>query len=275
MVNKKRIADKQDRQKNVLDMVIKYHIGTAEPVGSHSISDCMGLSSATIRNIMYDLEEMGLIRQPHTSAGRVPTSKGYRQYVDSLLEEKAFLESGPETLDEAISLSGSRSIEDIIVKCLQLCSKATSQTCIALFPTLKLREYLREGIAGDTRSTLSSLYDFEDRLYFDGAHYLATYPEFRDAETICNVLKALEDRRALLDILEEDSKDIGVKVHIGNENKVSGFNRCTLITANYSLDDNINGSLGIIGPMRMEYEKVIPVVNSIAETISEFLDEVI
>jgi len=195
--------------------------------------------------------------------------------VDSLLEEKAFLGSNQETMDEAISLSDSRSIEDIIVKCLQLCSKATSQTCMALFPTLKLREHLREGLAGDTRSIVSSLYDFEDRLYFDGAHYLATYPEFRDAETICSVLKALEDRRALLDILEEDSKAIGIKVHIGSENKLSGFDRCTLITANYSLEDNINGSLGIIGPMRMEYERVIPVVSSIAETISEFLDEVI
>jgi len=275
MVNQMQKELRQKRQKNVLNMIVKFHISTAEPVGSHLISGRIGLSSATIRSIMYELEEMGFIWQPHTSAGRVPTYKGYRMYVNSLMEDKEFLEWKPASLNEGLSSARFDSIEDIIIKGLQLCSRMTSQTCIALFPTLKLKRYLTEKLKEKAEDILTFLYDFEDRLYYDGAHYLAEQPEFKDVESICSVLKVLEDKRDLLYILEEDSKAGGIKVHIGSENSMSQFDRCSLITANYNFEDRINGSLGIIGPMRMEYDRVIPAVNFIAGSISGLFEEMI
>lgn len=263
---------KKDRQRKVLEMIIRYHITTAEPIGSYLISKEIGLSSATIRNIMFELEELGLIWQPHTSAGRMPTDKGYRAYVDSLMELKEFLEFGKGYPEDAISYLRSSSIEDVILKGLQFCSRVTSQTCIA---TLKIEKHLIERFEDKIKDILTSLYDFEGRLYLDGTHYLVEQPEFKDIEKISSVLKILEDKKGLLEILEEDVKNKGIKVHIGSENKALGFDQCTLITANYDLEDDISGSLGIIGPMRMEYQKVIPTVGRVAELISELFSEMV
>ena len=105
MVNQMQKELRLKRQKSVLTMIVKCHISTAEPVGSHLISREIGLSSATIRNIMYELEEMGFIWQPHTSSGRVPTYKGYRMYVDSLMEEKEFLDKIVEILSFILFIS--------------------------------------------------------------------------------------------------------------------------------------------------------------------------
>ena len=266
---------KAERQKKVLEIIVRFYTTTAEPVGSNMVSKEIGLSSATIRHIMFELEEMGLIWQPHISAGRIPTDKGYRTYVDSLMELGEFLESGREDIDYAISSLRSNSIEDVILKGLQLCSKITSQACVALFPTLKIKERLIETLKKEARDILTSLYDFEDRIYLDGTHFLAEQPEFKDAEKISSVLKILEDKRWLLDILEEDLKESGIKVHIGGENKVSEFDNCTLITVSYDVEDNIRGSLGIIGPMRMQYVKIIPIVNRVAESITKQFNQMV
>lgn len=273
MVNRARQDIKRDREKKVLELIVTYHISTAEPVGSLLIARDMKLSSATIRNIMLYLEEEGLIWQPHASAGRIPSDKGYRVYVDSLMETKEFLEPDAAYADQAFYNLRSDSIEDVLLKGLQLCSKITNQACIALFPTLKIKERLIEKLEEEMRSILTSLYDFEDRLYFDGTHYLVEKPEFKDSEKICAVLKALEDKKELLDVLEGNIREDGVQIYIGAENKSLGFVQCTLITANYSVEDGITGTLGIVGPMRMQYERVIPTVNCIAGSISRLLHE--
>ena len=275
MVNEMRKERREKRQRSVLEMIVRYHTSTAEPVGSHLLSKDISLSSATIRNIMFELEEMGLIRQPHTSAGRVPTDRGYRVYVDSLMELDGLLKSDEEYTDEAISGLKPNSIEDLILKGLQLCSRLTTQACMASFPTLKIKQHLLEREEDDTNSILSVLYDFEDRLYFDGAHYLAEQPEFANMEKISSVLKVLEDKKSILEILEEDLKERGIKIHIGSENRALEFGECTLITASYSVEDGISGVLGIIGPMRMKYERVIPTVDHIARSITKLFHNIV
>jgi heat-inducible transcriptional repressor len=268
-------STKIDRQRRVLELIVKYHIGTTEPIGSRLIANNMGLSSATIRNIMYELEEQGFIRQPHASAGRIPTDRGYRVYVDSLLELKDLLDLDEGDADEMIYHLRANSIEDVLLKGLQLCSKVTSQACLALLPALKIRERLIERLEERLKGMLTSLYDFEDRLYLDGTHYLVEQPEFKDIGKISAVLKILEDKRGLLEILEENITSDGIKIYIGSENRTLGFDECTIITANYNLENDITGTLGIIGPMRMEYRKVIPAVNCIAGSISRLFNEMV
>ncbi len=247
-----RKEQKSDRQKRVLEMVVRHYAATAEPVGSMLVSKDMGLSSATIRNIMYELEEMGFITHPHTSAGRIPTDKGYRLYVDSLLEADEFPTLEEAYMEETLSRIMSSSIEDVILNGLQLCSQTTSQTCLALFP-----------------------HELDQRLYYYGAYLLVEQPEFQNVQKISCVLKALEEKKGLLELMGQDLRSNGVKVHIGNENNALGLGECTLITANYGADDKTTGSLGIIGPMRMEYDKVIPAVNSIAVSMTRLLDSIL
>ncbi len=264
---------KRARQKRVLRVVVRFYTNTAEPVSSSLISKELELSSATVRNIMFELEKLGLLWQPHISAGRIPTDRGYRIYVDSLMEEGGILESNKGYMDDTILCLRSNSIEDVILKASQLCSRITAQTGLALFPTLKIREYLIERLEDKIKDILTHLYDFEDKLHLDGTHYLIEQPEFKDAQKISSVLRILEDKRGLLEILGEDLKDEGVKVHIGSENSALGFDECTLITANYAIDENITGTLGVIGPMRMDYRNVIPTVSRIAESISRIFEE--
>jgi len=265
---------KIDRQKRVFELIVRYHINTAEPVGSQLIARNMELSSATIRNIMYELEEQGLIWQPHASAGRIPTAKGYRVYVDFLMEAKDLLNSVREDQYETVNQLKADSIEDVLLKGLHLCSESTSQACMVLFPTLKIKARLLERLEERLKTMLTSLYDFEDRLYLDGAHYLIEQPEFKDIDKIRAILKILGDKKGLLDILEENATSGGIKVYIGSENRSLDFDECTIITANYSLEGGITGTLGIIGPMRMEYERVIPKISGIAESISRLFNEI-
>lgn len=273
MVNQMREELKRNRQKKVLDMIVKYYTSTAEPVGSHIIAKEMDLSSATIRNIMFELERANLIRQPHISAGRIPTDKGYRVYVDNLMGGE-FTESDV-ALDDALTSLKCSSIEDVILKGLQLCSRLTSQACIAFFPSLKLKERIVEKLQDNFKNILTSFYDFQDRIYLDGAHYLAEQPEFKDIEKIGSVLRILEEKKSLRGIMEEDLKISGINVHIGSENTTLGFDECTLITASYNVENDIFGSLGIIGPIRMEYDRVIPTVSHIAESISSLFGEML
>ncbi|MFH1753531.1 MAG: hypothetical protein ABH875_05055 [Candidatus Omnitrophota bacterium] len=275
MVNHIRESAKTDRQKRVLELIVTYHIGTAEPVGSQIIARDMELSSATIRNIMYELEEHGLIWQPHASAGRIPTDKGYRVYVDSLMEAKDLISSVREDLYDNINRLKADSVEDVLLKGLHLCAESTSQTCMAFLPTLKIKARLIERLEERLTTMLTSLYDFDDRLYLDGTSYLIEQPEFKDIDKIKALLKALEDKKGLLEILEENVASGGIKVCIGSENRSMGFDQCTIITVNYSLEGNISGTLGVIGPMRMEYESVIPKICGIAESMSRLLSELV
>jgi heat-inducible transcriptional repressor len=275
MVHQAREQDKTRRRRRVLESIVRLHTSTAEPVSSQAIAREMGLSSATIRNIMYGLEEEGLIRQPHTSAGRVPTDTGYRLYVDSLIEHGHLREIGKRYMDEMVASLRANSIEDVLLKSLQLCSRVTSQACVAFFPAIKIKRYLIERLEEEIKNTLTSWYEFADRLYLDGTHYLAEQPEFRSVDKLRLVLRMLEDKKILLEMLEESVSNDGLSVNIGSENSAPGFEECTLVVANYRIDGDIAGTLGIIGPMRMDYHRVIPAVSGIADSISSLFRDMI
>jgi len=268
-----RIEEKKNREEKVLELLIKHHTRSAEPVGSRAIGDKMGLSSATIRNIMFDLEEEGLIWQPHTSAGRIPSAKGYRLYVDSLLGSGEF---PIEDIDAGVlTYQKSDSIEDVILRGMHLCSEATSQASLAFFPSLKIGERLVERLEERLTGMFEHLYGAGDKVYLEGAHRLVEQPEFKDAEKISAILRILEDKKNLLEMLESGSDVSDIRVYIGRENSAIGFAECTLIMADYIFEDDIHGSLGVIGPIRMEYDRVIPAVKRIAGSISRLLDEML
>jgi transcriptional regulator of heat shock response len=239
--------DYRKRQEEVLAIVVKHYVETAEPVGSRFVSRKLGLSSATIRNVMADLEDMGFIVQPHTSAGRIPTDKGYRYYIDSLMRlrtiEGQIMRSVREEYGRAL-----RSLEDAFERTSHLLSSLTNYVGVTLFS-----EY--------------------DKVYLDGTSHIIKEPEFQDFKKLQALVRCLEEKREILDILHRDLEDEGLRIHIGNENR-SGFLRdCSVVTRGYRIKGKPSGRIGVIGPKRMVYERVIPTIDFLADAVSELLEE--
>ncbi|MBL7071682.1 MAG: hypothetical protein ISS26_05895 [Candidatus Omnitrophica bacterium] len=237
----------KNRQKEVLKLIIVSHINSATPIGSAFISEMLELSSATIRNAMGELEEMGYLGKPHTSAGRIPTSIGYRYYVNNLLEldsipakQKRYIEreSYSETID---------SIEAILERVSHILSILTRYTGIACTSSLKF--------------------------YIEGASNMIDMPEFSTPRRIRTLLKLFDEKAELVRLFNEDLNTDGVKIHIGNEDSSDILNDLSFITANYRVQDDKKGSLGVLGPMRMNYSTLIPLVNYLSKTIEAVLDE--
>jgi len=332
------------REKKVLEIIIQAYTMAAAPISSRYVSRKLGLSSATIRNVMSDLEEMGLISHPHTSAGRVPTDKGYRFYVDSLMHLKTVTER--EILQiEAEYHSKVKSLEDIFEKTAHILSEITSCAGITLLQKMEQRRFrhidlvplsgkrilvlivsesglvkdsiielggplniaLLEKVANflnkelynmkleDIKNSLIKRFQAErnsshqmveaayeimkavlieglkERLYFDGTSRILAYPEFRDHKKSTNVLRFFEDKITISNILSEDLFEDKLKIHIGAENKTFGLNEFSVITAGFKAKNQTAGRLGVIGPVRMNYEKIIPVVELLATTVTKVL----
>jgi transcriptional regulator of heat shock response len=240
--------DFRKRQEEVLTIIVKHYVDTAEPVGSRFVSRKLGLSSATIRNVMADLEDMGFIVQPHTSAGRVPTDKGYRFYVDSLMRVRAIeaqvLRSIKDEYGRAL-----RSLEDTLERTSHLISSLTNYVGVTLFS-----EY--------------------DKVYLDGTSHIIEEPEFQDFKKLQSLVRCLEEKREILDILHQDLEDDRIKVHIGQENKSGFLKDCSVVTRGYKIKGKSSGRIGVIGPKRMIYERVIPTIDFLADAVSELLEEV-
>ena len=242
------IKELNGRQQGVLEIIVRRYVETAEPVGSRYISRKLNLSSATIRNVMADLEDLGYIMQPHTSAGRSPTDKGYRYYIESLMHVKNvnMLEAKRSVKDQyGVAV---RSIEDILERTSYMISNVTNYVGL----------------------TLSSQYD---KLYLDGTSHIIEQPEFRDLRKLYALLKCLEHKSELLDLLKNDFEAEGVTIHIGKENFSNSLNDCSIVTKGYKVKGKTSGRLGVIGPKRMVYEKVIPMVEFLADTVTDMFDE--
>jgi len=236
------------RQQEVLEMIVRRYVETAEPVGSRYISRKLNLSSATIRNVMADLEDTGYIMQPHTSAGRSPTDRGYRYYIESLMHVKsvnmpAARRSVKDEYGQTI-----RSVEDVLERTSHMISNVTNYVGLTLF----------------------SQYD---KLYLDGTSHIIEQPEFRDLRKLYALLRCLEQKNELLDLLKNDFETSGVTIHIGRENFSNSLNDCSIVTKGYKMKGKISGRLGVIGPKRMVYEKVIPMVEFLADTVTGIFDE--
>lgn len=238
--------DAKQRQSDVFALIVRHYVETAEPVSSRYIAQQLGLSSATIRNVMSDLEEMGFITHPHTSAGRIPTDKGYRYYIESLMRLRAVNENTLRSIHEQYHET-LRSIEDVLERTTHLISSLTNYVGISLVPD-------------------------RERLYLDGTSHIITQPEFQDLKKLYLVVRFLEQKRAILSLLHDDLMSDELRIHIGRENQLSDLSECSIVTRGYKVRGKPAGRIGVIGPKRMVYEKVIPTVEILADTVTEILE---
>lgn len=239
--------DRERRRNRVLEAIVKVHITSALPVGSKYIARMLDLSSATIRHVMFELEAEGYVKQPYTSAGRVPTDLGYRRYVDSMMRVKKMPQ---DDIFSKISryITKKRFFEEIIEAISSAISKITNYTSIALSPN--------------------------NKVYFDGTYHMLEQPEFSRLGMARNFLRVMEEKDELLRIMSQDLETRGTTIHIGRENIFEELRECTIITSTYRVKDHISGNIGVIGPMRMKYEEVVPLVERLAEITTETLEEI-
>lgn len=325
--------DLDERKVKILNAVIRNYLETGEPVGSRTISKYtdLNLSSATIRNEMSDLEELGYILQPHTSAGRIPSDKGYRFYVDHLMQEKerevtdmkqfviektekmeqvlkqmakllanstnyATLVSAPSynqtkikfiqltNVDEEhilavivmnnnmvknqmVDVDGALDNETLLKLNLLLNSSlnglALNEINLGMISKLKEQAGSHSTIVSDVLDALAQiLNENEDlQIYTSGATNILKYPELSSAENATNLLSAFEEKDELISLVTESLSDqeneTGIQVYIGNETPVQTLKDCSVVTATYDLGDGVKGTIGIVGPKRMDYENVV------------------
>lgn len=321
-----------DRKMKILHAVIKNYLETGEPVGSRTISKYtdLHLSSATIRNEMADLEELGYIMQPHTSAGRIPSDKGYRLYVDMLMEEKEqeLNEMQEQMLDKAdrmeqllrqaarvlasntnyatmvsTPMSNSNKIkfiqlsmvdEEQVIAVIVLGGNVIKNKIINVGEPLSNENLLKLNMllnttlngmsieeinlgliarlkeqAGIHSSVISNVLDAvadaiqveEDmQIYTSGATNIFKYPELSDNQSAQEIINAFEEKQQLTELVTQtlaQEDNTGIQVYIGDETPVQTMKDCSVVTATYELGDGMKGTIGIIGPKRMDYEHVL------------------
>lgn len=339
-----------ERNKRVLQAVIDSYIASGAPVGSAVLAKRyeFGLSSATLRNIMAELEELGFLTHPHTSAGRVPTERGYRYYIDSLIS----FEPGSEDLEgqlrnvpEVSALHGS-DLQGLMAEASRFLATLSHCAGIVIAPSepegkYKHIEFLRlRGrqvlliFVTNTGMVQNKLIEFDERItqhelnyfsayldeeleqwslpeirqrlveklqeekivftslmeetyrasrefqgrdaekvYIGGASQILESPEFANVDKMRTLFKAFEDKYKLLQILDRSTAADGIKVFIGSENPFFEMQGCSMVVSSYRTDSNIVGTLGVIGPTRMQYKQVIQVVDYTAKLLSKLLGE--
>lgn len=336
-----------ERQRMILTAIVDDYIRSAEPVGSRSISKRgdVGYSPATIRNEMADLEELGFLEQPHTSAGRIPSHKGYRYYVDHLSplnllpsEELATLKSffaeklnateqvvqhagtilshmtnytsillGPEVFHtslrhfELLPLNETTAVAIIVTDTGQVENKTvTIPTGVSVSEMEKVVNLLNHKLTGVPIYKLkSALYSeighelqrhvdhFEEvihvldevldsgqdaqRLFLSGTTNMLIQPEFRDVDKVKSILDLLEETPTLMKMMTSASTNTGIQVRIGTENDHEGFANCSLITATYAIEGEAVGTIGILGPTRMEYARVIRILDILSKDMTKII----
>lgn len=337
-----------ERKTKILNAIIKNYLETGEPVGSRTISKYtdLNLSSATIRNEMSDLEELGYILQPHTSAGRIPSDKGYRFYVDHLMEEKdkevadmkAFVIEHTEKMDQVLQqvaklLAVNTNYATMItspqthhskVKFLQLSNVDEHNILVVvvlegnlvknkIIPVdepidneqmLKLNMLLNTNLTGFSMEEINlgtiallkekagihskligsvldavaeAINEGEDlEIYTSGATNILKYPELSDSGNASELLNAFEEKDQLVSLvtgnLAEDEEQTGIQVYIGNEAPIQTMKDCSVVTATYELGEGVKGTIGIIGPKRMDYENVMSNLKNLKAQMDGILD---
>ncbi len=334
-----------ERKMKILRAIVSNYLETGEPVGSRTISKYtdLNLSSATIRNEMADLEEMGYIIQPHTSAGRIPTDAGYRFYVDRLMEEKEEVEEVRSSLLERVDrmelllkqvakvLAYNTNYATMVtapnynktIKFIQL-SQVDINNLLAVIVVdgniiknqlirvdvgldnedvlkfnILLNTFLQgaslEDInlemiqamkkqAGDYGNILDHIFQGiaeaiheakELEIYTSGATNILKYPELGDINKTSEILETFENKDELNRLLEEtvnrddNSSETGIQVYIGDETPVQNMKDCSLITATYQMPEGAKGTIGIIGPKRMDYKKVVSTLKNLTVELDE------
>ncbi len=321
-----------ERKRKILHAIIQNYLDTGEPVGSRTISKYsdLNLSSATIRNEMSDLEELGYILQPHTSAGRIPSDQGYRFYVDNLMKEKnqevtemkEFMIEHTERMEQMLQQMAKMLAENTNytamitspsyyknkVKFLQLSQVDEEQLLavivmegnlvknkmistgealdnetllklnillntslnglsaeeINLGTIAKLKEQagIHSNIISDVLDALAGVIQEEEELevYTSGTTNILKYPELSDSQKARELLDAFEEKQQLISLVNEtltSEEETGIQVYIGSESPIQKMKDCSVVTATYRIGDGMTGTIGIIGPKRMDYENVM------------------
>ncbi len=234
------------RRKEVLQAVVEGYIETALPISSQAIAQRLRwrISAATVRNVMAQLHELGLVWQPHTSAGRIPTDIGYRYYIDSLLEIKQLSQREQELIESQYPQQN-EAFDEFLTDILRILSNFSRYTALAFFSLGK------------------------DKFYFEGTSCILEQPEFQDTRKLQAILRTFEQPEPLVSIMKKDLDADGVKIHIGKENPYRDIQECSLVISNFKIRNRNMGALGIIGPRRMSYPKVISIVGYTAQIFSE------
>ena len=333
-----------DRKKVILHTIIKTYLETGEPVGSRTISKYtdLNLSSATIRNEMADLEDLGYIMQPHTSAGRIPSDKGYRWYVDQLMEEKeqevtemreqmlqkadkmdqilkqaakvlaantnyATMISAPTynrnklkfiqlsqldnnqiiavivmegniiknkivTVDEALDNQNLLKLNMLLNTTLT--GMSVEQINLGMIARLKEQAGEHSEVISDVLDAVANTIQVDNdmEIYTSGATNVFKYPELSDSQSAREIINAFEEKQLLHDIVIETlskEENKGIQVYIGNEAPVQNMKDCSVVTATYELGEGMQGTIGIIGPKRMDYENVMKTLKTLMNELDE------
>lgn len=231
----------------VLGIVVDQYIKTVTPVSSGFIANeyHLDLSSASIRNIMAELEETGYLTHPHTSAGRIPTELGYRYYVDHLMHEIKLLEEEKNRIKAEYQKNVSE-LETILEKTSKVISEVTHYTSII------------------------SLDGEPDKIFCRGTSFVVGYPEFQDVQKIRDILKVLEEKEQILQVINRNIEN-KINIYIGQETACTEINSCSLVVTGYKKDNGPSGRIALLGPTRMEYEKVISTLGYVSDLIEELL----
>jgi heat-inducible transcriptional repressor len=337
-----------ERKLKILQAIINDFISTAQPVGSRTIAKKydLGISSATIRNEMSDLEDLGYLLSPHTSAGRIPSDLAYRLYVDSLMR-KYELENRQKKIIKELLLNQIVEIDDVIKNTSKILSQITNLTSMSLSPQFKssklkniklvqvdsdkvllilvsstgiiknsilringisqnilntVSNILQDKLSGKTISDVddeitekikSELIDYsaaideiipklhdclmdmdESEIYLDGITNIFNLPEYTDINKAKKFLSAIEKKDLMYELLRNDTcDDIGIR--IGNENEIDEMKDCSIITATYRLNGKTIGKVGVIGPTRMDYSRVVAVLKYLTNILSKNIDDIL
>ncbi len=336
-----------ERDRKVLQAIIMDYIETAQPVGSRVVSKKykMGLSPATIRNVMADLEDMGFLLQPHASAGRVPTDRAFRFYVDSILNMRRLSTAERNRIERDLK-DEKLDTNEIMKRASHILSLLSRQTGVVLAPRfgsktfkhiefIKMREkrilviivsktgevqnkiieadeeifqdeldkfsrYLSEIMGGLTlaeakrrileelkkekvlfdklmfRALQLSQKALEDEgqgnLYIEGATNFLQSPEFADMDKMRLLIQTFEEKTKIMHLLDKTLSTQGIQIFIGAENELNEMVNCSLVTSPYSKENYTLGTLGVIGPTRMDYSSIIPIVDYTARIVGKILE---
>lgn len=337
-----------ERKRLILQAIVEDYIHTAEPVGSRSISKRpeLNLSAATIRNEMGDLEEMGLLVQPHTSSGRVPSHLGYRLYVDTLMKKYEMTAKEIEVMKGAM-LYKMRELDKIVRDVSSAFSAITNLPTVGMLPRIekgivksiklvkidersamliiatgegmiknkllrlesdiddselfKINEVLNENLSGMRVSEISlenvievknavgknfelltsalelvheavSEIDVSD-VFMEGTTNILRFPEYSDVDKIKEIFELFEDRTHLGEIIKLNAEDSNVKILIGDENALPQLKNNSVILSPYKITDDLTGVIGVIGPVRMEYSKIVSTLEYFSDSLSKMFKE--
>jgi heat-inducible transcriptional repressor len=341
----------EDRKRRLLQAVIYHYMRTGKPVGSQVIVDKynFGMSSATVRNMLMDLEKEGFLVQPHTSAGRIPSDKGYRLYVDSLLEVQSLATAEEERIRKEYA-ARNKELEDVMISTSRMLSSLSNYTGMVLSPRLDksllrrlqmiplsnsqilvvvvsqaglirhkvlqlsrtlaperlavISDMLNERLKGlplsevrtqilhhieaieqeqaDAFSLARELardaFDLKGpagEVYIDGRENIFSFQDVGDFDEISGILKAIEQKNLLSSVLEKTMKKGGLSVKIGAENARPELRSVSLVSNTYKLGENTIGVLGILGPRRMEYGRMIALVEGVSKIVNQMLEKMV